>query len=633
MSWTASTGGTIANYYIERCTGLGCSNFSQIASVSGSTLTYTDTTISSGTVYNYRVRAQNSGGTYSPYSTVQVLSPIIPYVVSSLTATPARTLAWNASAESGGSISQYSIERCTGISCSDFSQIATTPSTSYTDTSAVAGTTYNYRVRAQDANNLYGPYSVVATASIPAYFDNSADGGNNGGSTTSLTYSYTVGTNSNRLLLVNLIGDLSADDISSVTYAGAPMTLLDKVQTPGDRWHYLYYLLAPASGENNVVVTAASSHYLISEAASWYNVAQSGQPVAYTTNTASRRDIVSLTTSLPASSNQAIVAESMWSYTGLIPNSGSAPLVVDSFFQGLGMFSSVPSPVTQAFPVSMTNTWGGQGPASSIMASFSLASIGTAGITYDNSADGGNNGGSTSSLTYSYTVGSGPNRLLVVNLIGDTSADDISSVTYAGTPMTLVGKAQSPSNDWQYLYYLLNPSSGSNNVVVTAGSAHYLISEAASWYNVGQSAQPDASTTNTAAATSTSITTSLTTVASGSLVVQGMWSYGHLAAGAGATPILTDTQFGAAGIFVSSGSPVSPAGNVSMTTISDGAASTGVIMASFAPVSGPVPTVSSVAPSSGSTAGGTAVTITGTNFAAGATVTFGGTAATSVVCE
>ena len=633
LSWTASTGGTIANYYIERCPGLGCSNFSQIASVSGSTLTYTDATISSGTVYNYRVRAQNSGGTYSPYSTVQVLSPIIPHVVSSLTATPARTLAWDASAESGGSISEYSIERCTGISCSDFSQIATTPSTSYTDTSAVAGTTYNYRVRAQDANNFYGPYSVVATASIPAYFDNSADGGNNGGSTTSLTYSYTVGTNSNRLLLVNLIGDLSADDISSVTYAGAPMTLLDKVQTPGDRWHYLYYLLAPTSGENNVVVTAASSHYLISEAASWYNVAQSGQPVAFTTNTASAAsaNIVSLTTSLPASANQAIVAESMWSYTGLIPNRGSAPLVVDSFFEGLGMFSSVPSPVTQAFPVSMTNTWGGQGSASSIMASFSLASNGTAGITYDNSADGGNNGGSTSSLTYSYTVGSGPNRLLVVNLIGDTSADDISSVTYAGTPMTLVGKVQSPSNDRQYLYYLLNPSSGSNSVVVTAGSAHYLISEAASWYNVGQSAQPDASTTNTAATASTSITTSLTTVASGSLVVQGMWSYGHLAAGAGATPILTDTQFGGAGIFVSSGSPVSPAGNVSMTTISDGAASTGVIMASFAPVSGPVPTVSSVAPSSGSTAGGTAVTITGTNFAAGATVTFGGTAATSVV--
>jgi hypothetical protein len=217
------------------------------------------------------------------------------------------------------------------------------------------------------------------------------------------------------------------------------------------------------------------------------------------------------------------------------------------------------------------------------MASFTLASNGTAGITYDNSKDGGNNGGSSASLTYSYTVGSGPNRLLVVNLTGDTSADDISSVIYAGTPMTLIGKVQAPSNNWQYLYYLLNPSSGSNNVVITAGSPHYLISQGASWYNVKQSAQPDASTTNTVAATNTSITTSLTTVATGSLVLQGIWSQTHPAAGAGATPILIDTAIGAAGIFASSGSPVSPAGSVTMTTISDGTLSTGVIMVSFAP--------------------------------------------------
>ena len=247
------------------------------------------------------------------------------------------------------------------------------------------------------------------------------------------------------------------------------------------------------------------------------------------------------------------------------------------------MFSSVPSPVTQAYPTSMTNSWGGQDNASTIMASFSLASNGTAGITYDNSADGGNNNGTTASLTYSYTVGTGANRLLLVNLVGDTSADNISSVTYAGAPMTLLGKVQSPSNNWQYLYYRLNPASGSNNVVITAGSSHYLISQAASWYNVKQSAQPDALTTNTAAATKTSITTSLTTVATGSLVVQGLWSYGHLTAGPGAALIVTDKALGGAGIFASGLSPVSPPGNVSMATLSDGTTSSGVIMASFAP--------------------------------------------------
>jgi hypothetical protein len=580
LSWTASTGGIVASYNIERCTGLGCSSFSQIGSVSSPALTYTDTTISPGTIYNYRVRAGGSGGTLSDYSSIEPVSPIIPYIVSNFTVTPTRALSWDAAGETGGSISQYSIERCTGAGCSNFSQVASTSNLSYVDASAIAGTTYSYRVRALDANNFYGPYSVTATASIPAYFDNAADGGNNGGATTSLTYSYNVGANPNRLLLVNIVGDTSADDISSVKFGGASLTLIAKVFTPSERWHYLYYMLAPPSGTGNVVITAASAHYLISEAASWYNIAQSG-PVAFTTNTASG---VSMTTSLPASPNNAIVAESMWAPVGLLPDNGSASLIVDTALDALGIFSSVPSLVTQAFPAAMTNTWGGQGSASVIMASFALASDGTAGIAWDNAADGGNNGGNTPSLTYSYTVGTGANRLLLVNLIGDSVTDDISSVTYAGAPMTLLRKIQAPSgNNWQYLYYLLNPASGINNVTVTAGSQHYLISEAASWYNVAQSAQPDAITTNTALAASTAITTSLTTVAAGSLVVQGLWSYGRLAEGAGATQILVDSAIGGAGIFVSSGSPVSPPGNVSMTTVSDGTQSTGVIMASFAP--------------------------------------------------
>jgi hypothetical protein len=581
LSWTASVGGPIINYFIERCAGLGCSNFAQIASVSGSTLTYTDTSVAAGTIYSYRVRAEDSGAIYSPYSTVQAVSSIVPYVVSSFSATPIRTLSWNASSENGGSVSQYSIERCSGMGCSNFTPLATTTGTTYTDASAAAGTTYNYRVRAQDANGFYGPYSVVATASIPAYFDNTADGGNNGGTTTSLAYSYTVGSSSNRLLLVNLVGDTTTDDISSVTYAGVPLTLVTKVKTPSDRWQYLYSLLSPTSGTNNVVIMAASAHYLISEASSWYNIAQSGQPGAISTNTAASG--VSLTTSLPASSNNAIAVESLWAPQQPLAAAGSSELLSDAAFQSLGVFASVPSPVTEAFPMSMNNTWGGQAAASSIMASYTLASNGTAGITFDNSVDGGNNGGTTSTLTYAYKVGTGPNRLLVVNLIGDTSVDDIASVTYGGVPMTLIGKLQAPSNNWQYLYYLLNPASGSNNIVITASSSHYLISEASSWSNVRQSTQPEASTTNTGPTGSTSITTSVNTVATGALVVQGLWSYGHLAAGNGATPIVIDSAIGGAGIFASSSSPVSPPGNVTMTTISDGSQSSGTVMASFAP--------------------------------------------------
>ena len=217
LSWIPSTGGIVANYYIERCGGVSCSTFTQIGSVGSSTTTYTDATISPGTAYNYRVRAESSSATYSPYSSVQLLSPIMPQIVSSFTAAPLRTLSWSPSTETGGSVSLYSIERCTGTGCSNFAQLSTTTSTSYLDSSAAPGTTYSYRVRAQDANGIYGPYSVASTVTIPAYLDNAADGGNNSGGTSSLTYAYTVGANANRLLIVNLVGDLTADDISSVT--------------------------------------------------------------------------------------------------------------------------------------------------------------------------------------------------------------------------------------------------------------------------------------------------------------------------------------------------------------------------------------------------------------------------------
>jgi hypothetical protein len=580
LSWTASTGGSITNYDIERCTGLGCSTFSQIASVPAPNLTYSDTSISPGLIYNYRVRAENSDGIFSNYSNIQPLSPIVPYIVSNFSATPTRTLTWNPSAESGGTISRYSIERCTGLTCSNFSEIASVSGTSYVDATAAAGTSYNYRVRAQDANSFYGPYSATAAVTVPAYFDNVADGGNNGGSGASLTYPYTVGANANGLLLVNVI-DAPADTLVSVAYGGAAMTLIAKVQTSGNVWHYLYYLLAPAAGTHNVVVTASAPSYLMSEAASWYNIAQSTQPEAYTTNKVVSG--VSMTTSLPASSSSALVVQSMWAPEGIFPVNGSSKLVLDSTFNSLGLFSSVPAPVSQAFPVSMTNTWGGQDEASSIMASFTLASGASPGVAYDNSTDGGNNGGSTASLTYSHTVGSGANRLLVVNLLGSSSVDDISSVTYAGIPMTLAGTAQAPSNNRQYLYYLLNPPSGANTVSITAGSQHYLVSQAASWYNVRQSGQPEAVTTNTFPVGSTSITTSLTTAASGSLVVQGVWAYQHLSPGLGTSPIVVDAAFGGAGIFASSLSPVVPAGNVTMTTASDGMLNSGVIMASFAP--------------------------------------------------
>jgi hypothetical protein len=78
------------------------------------------------------------------------------------------TLSWTASTETGGTISQYLVERCQGIGCSSFAQIGSTTSTTYNDTGLSASTDYSYRVRAQDTASTFGPYSSVASLTTPA---------------------------------------------------------------------------------------------------------------------------------------------------------------------------------------------------------------------------------------------------------------------------------------------------------------------------------------------------------------------------------------------------------------------------------------------------------------------------------
>jgi glucose/arabinose dehydrogenase/chitodextrinase len=68
LTWTASTDNSgSTGYLVERCQGLGCTNFVQIASIS--TNSYTDTGLTPGTTYNYRIRAMDSSGNQSLNST------------------------------------------------------------------------------------------------------------------------------------------------------------------------------------------------------------------------------------------------------------------------------------------------------------------------------------------------------------------------------------------------------------------------------------------------------------------------------------------------------------------------------------------------------------------------------------
>ncbi len=85
-------------------------------------------------------------------------------------------LTWTASTDTGGSgLAGYKIERCLGAGCTNFAQIATSTTTSYSSTGLTASTSYSFRVRAYDGSGNNSSYSNTGTATTQA--------GGGGGST------------------------------------------------------------------------------------------------------------------------------------------------------------------------------------------------------------------------------------------------------------------------------------------------------------------------------------------------------------------------------------------------------------------------------------------------------------------
>jgi uncharacterized repeat protein (TIGR01451 family) len=104
---------------------------------------------------------------------------------------------------------------------------------------------------------------------------------------------------------------------------------------------------------------------------------------------------------------------------------------------------------------------------------------------------------STNSLSFSHTVAAGDNRLLLVSIaLGATTQTgnppNVSSVTYNGTGMTLVGSRRSGSgsdvNDdtTSFIYRLTAPPVGTANVVVSLNAAGGIAAGATTFYNVNQ---------------------------------------------------------------------------------------------------------------------------------------------------
>lgn len=93
LSWTASTDNVgIAGYNVERCTGSGCSNWTEVQATNGIGTTWSDTGLAASTLYRYRIRARDTATptpNYSGYSTIVQATTAAPGIV---TVTPSIVL-------------------------------------------------------------------------------------------------------------------------------------------------------------------------------------------------------------------------------------------------------------------------------------------------------------------------------------------------------------------------------------------------------------------------------------------------------------------------------------------------------------------------------------------------------------
>jgi Fibronectin type III domain len=167
LSWTIPNdgGSTITNYKIYKGTTSGGETL--LTTVSGSTTTYDDNGLTNGQTYYYQVSAVNAinEGPRSNEAPATPQASSVPNPPTNLTATAAKgkgvQLSWTAP---GGSVSSYKVYRepATSSTCgSPFSNIASTASTSYKDTSTTRRSYYCYQVTAVNSGGESAPSNPV----------------------------------------------------------------------------------------------------------------------------------------------------------------------------------------------------------------------------------------------------------------------------------------------------------------------------------------------------------------------------------------------------------------------------------------------------------------------------------------
>jgi fibronectin type 3 domain-containing protein len=171
LSWSAPSydgRDSVDSYRIYRASG--SNSPSQVATVGGTTTSFTDSGLSNGQQYTYEVRAVNQAGESNASGQVTATPedvPTAPQSVSGSAGDDYVDLSWSGpNSNNGAQITDYVVYRGTGPS--SLQQVATTSSPGYNDTSVSNGQQYIYEVTAKNSVGE-GPASsqIAATPQGP----------------------------------------------------------------------------------------------------------------------------------------------------------------------------------------------------------------------------------------------------------------------------------------------------------------------------------------------------------------------------------------------------------------------------------------------------------------------------------
>jgi regulation of enolase protein 1 (concanavalin A-like superfamily) len=174
LTWVDASANELG-FRVERQV-VGDSTFTQIADLDAGTTAYTDTTAVAGVNYVYRITSYNDAGNASSDTASATIAIVVPPPPGDATVPPIATESTGGAAltwpSSTGDVTSYVVER--RLPGGDWEQVARvgTNALSLNDATAPAGTTIEYRVRADSNGVLSGP-SMVTTVTRNAAADTS----------------------------------------------------------------------------------------------------------------------------------------------------------------------------------------------------------------------------------------------------------------------------------------------------------------------------------------------------------------------------------------------------------------------------------------------------------------------------